>query len=144
MTWRRKRREADEQARQDTWREYRTKIMEVKNLAGSLYERRASERYDRLKKEFRRDLEALNDLAGFWHSYNRLRYSVARYINELRDLYDITRLTEEKKDEIQYLHVEIDIACTDIIDKGQPPPNPWFRETKERLGAVGIEKPEGT
>ncbi len=158
-------READEQARRDTWREYRTKILEVKNLAASLYERRVSKQFDGLRMEFKRDLEALNDLAGYYHSYSGLFGPVVKYIHELREMYEQKDLDDHDRDMIGHYHADVDIACTEIIDEGTPPPNPWRRikvgrwktwkkkrrirrlakqQQDERLEEDGTEEPEGT
>lgn len=126
---RRKRREVDEQKRLELWHEYRPKIIEVKNYAAGLYERRTSKQFDQLRKPFMRDLESLNDLAGYWHAYDPLRLAVSRYISTLRDLYGQKELNEVDFDMLGHYHSDVDEACTQIIDRGHPPSNPWKSTT---------------
>lgn len=110
--------------------------MEVKNLAASLYERRKSKQFDQLRKPFLRDLEALNDLAGYWYSYPSLYDSVARYIYRLRNLYEKKELDDDETSLIWDYHSDVDEACTDIIDRGQM--------DRELLQEGGTEEPNGT
>lgn len=122
---RRKKWEAYIEASRETWKEHRTKIVEVKNLAAILYERRTSNQYDHFRKSFLRDLEALHDLAGYWHLYDELLGTVPRYLNNLRSLYEKTKLDEDESESVNDVYWEIDIACTKIIDKLFPLLDPW-------------------
>jgi hypothetical protein len=122
---RRKRREADLEASRKTWWEHRARIIEVKNLAARLYERRFSDQYDHLRKPFLRDLEALHDLAGYWHEYDELAVSVPKYLSYLRNSYGKNKLVEDERENINDVYWGIDLDCSKILGRLLSPPGPW-------------------
>lgn len=77
-----------------------------------------------MRKPFLRDLEALHDLAGYWHEYDELAISMPKYLGYLRDSFGRTTLVEDERQNIADVYWGIDIDCSKILDRLLFPPDP--------------------